>query len=129
MTQQTHRGGYPLLLLFIAVAAVAILLGINAAIANPAAASNDDRTEIARAAIAGAIGGFFFGGIMALFHVRRERGIMFGLPTGAITGALITPLLTSQADHTAAIITISILGSALILGLGIVLRRNLAHDP
>jgi uncharacterized membrane protein len=126
--KSSHRGGYPLLLLFIAVATVAILLGMNATIANPATASSNERIELAGVAVAGAMGGFFFGGIMGLFHVRRRRGILFGLPTGGITGALIAPLLTSQADHTSAVITISVLGSALILGLGILLRLNPAHE-
>jgi hypothetical protein len=128
--ETTQRPGYPLALLFLAVAVSAVLLAMDAAAISSVQQHFGDALG---QALAGVVGGCFWGGcfgaIVGLFHHRRGRGAGLGALSGAVTGALIGPLCVAPQTSGESLAVTSLFGSLLIVALGLLIRRTVARAP
>lgn len=148
--ESTRRAGYPLLLLFLAITFIAALLAMNVAVLgavqthrlSPTQLAIDatdyflddtpgisgDAADVVRhllAMLIGAACGLIPGALMGLYHYRRVMGFLLGAATGAVIAALAGPVLCQlEKSCTGELIVIALGSSAVMLGLGMILRRG-----
>ncbi len=118
--ESNTRGGYPLLALFFAVAASAILIALVAPVITSV---NDGQVGAAEfwvaSAIVGAVG-MIIGGFVGLYHYRRLFGAGLGIVTGAIIGSIVGPVAVSPNYQE--VMATCLGGSLLLLVLGLLCR-------
>jgi hypothetical protein len=128
--ETTQRPGYPLALLFLAVAVSAVLLAMDAAaISSVQQHFGDALGQALAGVVVGCFWGGCFGAILGVFHHRRARGAGLGALSGAGTGALIGPLCVAPQTSGERLAVTSLFGSLLIVALGLLIRRTVARAP
>ena len=118
--ESNARGGYPLLALFFAVAASAVLAAVTAPVV---ALVNNDEVSAgefwwASASVGAAC--MITGAFIGLYHYRRLLGVGLGIMTGGIIGFIVGPVILSP-NYTEIMVT-CLSGSVLLLVLGFICR-------
>lgn len=114
--------GYPLGALFVLTAASAILVAMVTPIGKALTEKNLTGFELLIACLLGGAAGMFFGVVIGLHQLRKVRGLFCGLGAGAVLGALAGAICMIPAEGSSATFYASLGGSAILIGVGAVLR-------
>jgi hypothetical protein len=118
----SRPSGYPLAALFVLLAVCATLLAMWGPATVTAFAVGPDVAALIGYALASAVFWGIVGGFVGLYHHRRGIGAMLGAATGVTVGALIGPLVVTPAGGFPGLVVISLVGSAVLVIIGIVSR-------
>ena len=118
--ESNTRGGYPLLALFFAVAASAVLISLLAPIVTLVDSNEVSLEEFIAALVIGGVVGMIHGLFIGLYHYRRLLGAGLGILTGTVIGSVVGPVVLSPS-YTEVMAT-CMGGSVLLLVLGFVCR-------
>ncbi len=91
--------------------------------------SEEARSMLQISVTAGAAWGFFTGIVIGLYHYRRMRGVLIGMPTGTVVGALAGPLCIQFYESPWATIVMSLICGAVLIGLASLFRLLNRDDP
>ena len=87
------------------------------------------RSLLAVAVSAGATWGFFTGIMIGLYHYRRMRGVIIGMPTGTVVGAMAGPLCIQTYDSPWATIVMSFICGVILICVATLFRWLNKDDP
>jgi hypothetical protein len=114
------RPGYPLGLMFLAIALASVMLAMTVA-----SLSKVDREMILGAVIGGCVLGPGLGALAGLFHGRRLWGGAIGLVAGLFVGPMLGLLIIIPPERFPRLIGLAAVGSVILLGIAALMRRNL----
>lgn len=113
--------GYPLGLLFVAIALVAALLALDAAVMKDAAFERISAERLLGNFVIATVIGFLLGIIVGAYHFHR-LGILVGGGVGAVLVPLLLPVLMAREDHTLQVLIATVIGCGSMLGIATMIR-------
>lgn len=122
-----ERSGYPLGMLFLLIALVAILLAMDAAVLRDRLFQQISFERLLMQVALASIATGVFGCLIGMFHARRELGFFLGLITGLLLGPLLLPILAAQESHIGPLLMVTIFGCGLMLAMAIAIRLGTAR--
>lgn len=122
------HSGYPLAALFLLLSLAATLLAMWAPAVQAAVGGGEATAYLLAYTIFSTIIWGIVGGFVGLYHYRRGMGALVGSITGATVGVLIGPLSVTRVGGFPGLIVICLLGSAVLVVIGVVSRLT-ANRP
>ncbi len=123
----TKRPGYPLGMLFVLIALVAVLLAMDAAVMKDRFFEQTSIVVITLLFPATGLVGGLLGGFIGLFHYRRILGSLWGVLTGMTLGPLLMPLLVAEETHIGPLMVVTLFGCALIMAMAVGIRLGVGR--
>jgi Na+/proline symporter len=124
--KRSSARGYTLGMLFLLIAACGVLLGLSAPILREPGSRGVGLAQILIVAIVSAVLLAILGMLLGLFHYRRVPGVLCGLVTGALLGAVFGPTIFVPPQSFPFIFSTAVGGAILIVVVGAVIRLTSA---
>jgi hypothetical protein len=115
---------YSLSMLFVLVAACAIVASFLTPVARGVVSGKVGLVELLFSSVGGGIAIMMAGGVLGLFHYRPVRGALWGIIAGGVTGAIAGPLVLVPSEALGATFGASICGAVLLLVIGAAFRAS-----
>jgi len=123
MSMAVGKRGYPLGALFVVVTLRGVLLAGVTPLVQLAASGEAQIVPLLIAAICGIFVGGLTGIVVGLHHFRRLLGAGLGLLAGTLIGGMAGLIALLPEDRLLAATTAIIAGSALVIGVAVMMRR------
>ena len=114
-SDRSVQTGYPLSALFVILAACAVVSALLTPVARAVVIGELTLAQVVGASIVAAILVAMIGGVIGLYHYRPLRGAGWGVLTGGVIGLLIGPLMLAPPEAITEVVTVSIVGSIVLL--------------